>query len=216
MLDLPRSTVLNRRIPKQKFYENISVTPHIKRIFVEQINQIIWQNKIAPSTVNVAAGKVVTEIEVFCLKLNRRGLDVNALQLMDKEIPYHLLFLLEYERKVQARIGYKEENMSKAGTFKIEGYYCTDWLATAQLSLRLDGLNMDMMYESFVRQIAGDRLAADKDMSIQEAVARDVRRQKLLKEVTALELRVQRELQFSRQVELNGQLKKLKMELEEI
>lgn len=57
MLDLPRGTVFNRRIPKQKFYENLSVTAEIKRIFVEQIKVIYWRNKIAPSTVNIAPGK---------------------------------------------------------------------------------------------------------------------------------------------------------------
>ena len=37
MLDLPVSTEFNKRIPKQKFYENIAVTPAMKRAFVEQI-----------------------------------------------------------------------------------------------------------------------------------------------------------------------------------
>ena len=47
MLGLPKSTEFNRRIPKQKFYENLTVSPTLKRIFVEQIRVIWWRNKIA-------------------------------------------------------------------------------------------------------------------------------------------------------------------------
>ena len=100
MLELPASTVFNRRIPKQKFYDNLSITPQLKRIFVEQISQIIWQNKIAPVTVNIMEGTAVNEIEVLCIKLNQQGIDTKALSLIDKEIPYHILFLLEYDRKM--------------------------------------------------------------------------------------------------------------------
>ena len=47
MLGLPVSTEFNKRIPKQKFYENIAVTPAMKKAFVEQIKIIYWRNKIA-------------------------------------------------------------------------------------------------------------------------------------------------------------------------
>ena len=70
MLDLPVSTEFNKRIPKQKFYENIAVTPAMKKAFVEQIKIIYWRNKIAATTLNLAAGGQVTEIEVFEVRLS--------------------------------------------------------------------------------------------------------------------------------------------------
>ena len=39
MLGLPSATEYNKRIHKQKFYENLSVTPALKRIFTEQIQR---------------------------------------------------------------------------------------------------------------------------------------------------------------------------------
>ena len=65
MLGLPKSTEFNKRIPKQKFYDNLTVSPTLKRSFVDQIRIIYWANKIAPSIVNLAEGKNVTEIEVI-------------------------------------------------------------------------------------------------------------------------------------------------------
>lgn len=65
MFGLPTSTEFNKRIPKQKFYENIAVTHALKRFFVDQIKNIYWRNKIAASTLNLASGTDVTEIEVL-------------------------------------------------------------------------------------------------------------------------------------------------------
>lgn len=40
MLDLPKTTEFNRRISKQKFYENIEISLTVKNILVEQIKTI--------------------------------------------------------------------------------------------------------------------------------------------------------------------------------
>ena len=50
MLGLPKTTEFNKRIPKQKFYENLTVSPALKKVFVEQVKVIYWRNKIAAST----------------------------------------------------------------------------------------------------------------------------------------------------------------------
>lgn len=60
MLGLPKSTEFNKRLPKQKFYENLTITPALKKNFVDDIRMIYWCNKIAASTMNLAAGQTVT------------------------------------------------------------------------------------------------------------------------------------------------------------
>lgn len=75
MLGFPVSTEFNKRIPKQKFYENLDVSPALHRIFVDQIKLVYWRNKLAASTLNIAAGETVTEIEVFEVRLNDSQLD---------------------------------------------------------------------------------------------------------------------------------------------
>jgi len=211
MLDLPKSTVFGKRIPKQKFYDNLTVTAQIKRVFVEQINLITWQYKIAPSTINISEGESVKEIEVISIRLNQKELDKRVLPLIDKEIPYHILFLLEYGGEVQAWVGYKEQ--AKMSAFKPGTYYHTDWLTPDALNLRIDGLDLDKVYENLIRQIAGDRLTDSED-GIKEAVNRDERRQKLKKEIATIEKKIRNERQFNRQVELNGELKRLRSEME--
>lgn len=216
MLGLPGSTEFDRRIPKQKFYENLSVTPVLKRIFIDQIKVVYWRNKIAAATMNLAAGETVTEIEIFEVRLADPQLDVSVLKQIDKQIPYHIVFLLEYEGKYQAWTAYKESAASGNNAFKVGAYYHTDWLPEQELPLKVEGLNTDAVYENFVRQIAGDVLKADSTESLKESVERDARRKQLQKQITALQAKVRKERQLNKQVLLNAELKKLKKELEEL
>lgn len=217
MLGLPKTTEFNKRIPKQKFYENLSVTPAMKRVFVDQIRTIYWRNKVAATTINLAAGEAVTEIEVFEVKLNASPLDESVLRQMDKEIPYHIIFLLEYEGRYQAWTAYKEAAASGTNAFKVGTYYHTDWLPENELPLKLDGLNIDTVYENFVRQIAGDVLEPETtDESLAESVARTERRKALEMQIASLQAKVRKEKQLNKQVQLNAVLKKLRKELEEI
>ena len=216
MLGLPKSTEFNKRIPKQKFYENLSVTPALKRVFIDQIKVIYWRNKVAATTMNLAAGDIVTEVEVFEVKLATPQLDISVLRQIDKEIPYHIVFLLEYDGKYQAWTAYKEAAASGNNAFKVGTYYHTEWLPESEIPLKVDGLSIDKVYENFVRQIAGDALQGESAESLKESVERDARRQELQKQITALQAKVRTEKQLNKQVQLNADLKRMRKEREEL
>ena len=217
MLGLPKSTEFNKRIPKQKFYENMDISPALKKVFVEQVKIIYWKNKIAASTTNLAAGVDVTELEVFEIKLNSQVLDDGLLRQIDREIPYHILFLLEYQGKYQAWIGYKEAATSGNKAFKVNGYYHTDWLEEEELPLKLEGLTVDKVYENFVRQIAGDKLQTENaEESLKDSVARDEQCQALQKQIDTLKTKIRKEKQLNKQMQMNAELKKLRKELDKL
>ena len=216
MIGLPESTEFNRRIPKQKFYENLTVSPALKRIFIDQIKVIYWRNKIATTTMNLAAGELVTEIELFEIKLNEKKLDESVLRQIDKETPYHIIFLLEYEGKYQAWTAYKETAVSGNNVFKVGNYYHTEWLEESELPLKVDGLNVDKVYENFVRQIARDALYTERQESLKESVERDNQKMELQKQIAVLQQKVRKEKQLNKQVQLNAELKNLKKKLEEL
>ena len=216
MLGLPQSTEFNKRIRKQKFYEHITVSPALKKSFVDQIRMIYWRNKVAATTVNLAPGTIVDEVEVFEIKLNSASLDEAVLRQIDREISYHIIFLLEYEGKLQAWTAYKEKTPTANAVFKVGKYYHTEWMTEAELPIRIDGLNLDAVYENFVRQIAGDALKADSGESLKASVERDEKKKQLEKQIAALENKMRREKQLNRQMEMNAELKRLKREKEKL
>lgn len=215
MLGLPQSTEFNKRIPKQKFYEHITVSPALKKSFVDQIRMIYWRNKVAATTVNLAPGTIVDEVEVFEIRLNSASLDEAVLRQIDREISYHIIFLLEYEGKLQAWTAYKEKTPTANAAFKVGKYYHTEWMTEAELPIRIDGLNLDAVYENFVRQIAGDALKADSGESLKASVERDEKKKQLEKQIAVLENKMRREKQLNRQMEMNAELKRLKGKYED-
>ena len=275
MFGLPKTTDFNKKIPKQKFYEKLEITPALKRVFVELIKAVYWTNKIAASTTNLAVGKYVSEIEIFKVELSSDNLDLSALQLIDKAIPYHNVFILSYDGKCQALASYKtnsevkqkdpfrqatpatspaicggsssrcspkalavggaversetegaalQSNAVTEGGFKknkilsTKSFFRTPWLPESELTLPINGLDLDTVYENIVRFIAGDALISkeDKEESLQECIQRAELRQKLTKQIERLQSKIIKEKSFARQVELNTQLKALKRQLEEL
>lgn len=210
MLNLPNSTEFNKRIPKQKFYSNLSVTPTIKKAFTNQIKVIYWRNKIAPTTVNLAASDSVMEIEVFEIQLNTLVLDESALRQIDREIPYHILFLLEYSGQYRAVIGYKEASTSGKTSFKVDRYYSTDWMDESSLPVYMEGLSMDAVYENFVRQIAGEVLTNKNGTTLKESVEQEKQREQIKKQIAALETKIRKEKQPKKKFELVQELNELK------
>lgn len=215
MLGLPKTTEFNKRIPKQKFYENLEISPALKKVFVEQVKIIYWRNKIAASTTNLSTGKAVTELEIFEVRLNAPVLDDSLLMQIDREIPYHILFLLEYEGKYQAWLGYKEAALSGGNAFKVSRYYHTAWLAEDELPLKMEGLSVDAVYENFLRQIAGDDLTADSsEESLKESVVKDELRQQIKKKIATLQAKIRKEKQLNKQMAMNNEVKSLKKQME--
>ena len=202
MLGLPRTTQVNRRIAKEKLYQNATLTPQSRDMIKDQIDSVFWRNKLADSTMAISAGGTVAEIQIFEIQLRQRELDKRVLPAIAKAIPYKILFILVFGDEAQVWI-------EASGTF-----YNTDWQPLGGFMLRFDGLNLDAVYENLARQISGGRLGTDGD--IEEAVDRDKQRQRLERDIVALEKKLLREKQFNKQVELNGELKRLKKELEEL
>ena len=202
MLGLPRSTQVNRRVAKEKLYQNAALTPQTREMIKDQIESVFWRNKLADSTMAISSGEAVAEIQMFEIQLRQRELDKRVLPAIAKAIPYKILFILVFDDEAQAWI-------EASGTF-----YNTDWQSLDGFTLKFEGLNLDAVYESLARQISGGRLGTDGD--IEEAVDRDKQRQRLQRYIAALEKKLLREKQFNKQVEFNGELKRMRAELEEL
>lgn len=202
MFGLPHSTELNRRIAKEKLYQNTVLTPQARELIKEQIESIFWRNKLAASTMAITTGKTITEIQIFEIQLRQKELDKRVLSAIAKTIPYKILFTLVFGNETQLW-------MEVAGTF-----YNTGWQLLSSFTLKLDGLDLDTIYENLARQISGGRLGTENN--IKEAVNRDKERQKLEREIATLEKKIPRETQFNKQVEINDKLKQLKAELRKL
>ena len=214
MLGLPKSTEYNKRIPKTQFYRNLDLPNKVKQQFVDEIDTIIWQNKISPDTMAVPKGEEVTEIEVIEIRLHQRGVSDNILEIMDRGIPYHIVFALTFKEEVQVAIGYKEKSQKKDTKYRVERYYFSEWTSTNEFVLELKGLNLDRIYENLLRQFIPKERPQVRDLRQTIAIQKEIGKQAALCE--SIEKRVKNESQFNVQVELNRRLREEKAKLDEL
>ena len=124
------------------------------------------------------------------------------------------MFILEYENQFQAWIGYKEAAGSGTAAFKVNKYYHTEWMLEDELPIKLEGLNIQTVYENFVRQIAGEALQSSQTESLKESVERDEQAEGLRKQIDKLQTKIRQEKQLNRQMQMNAELKDLRKSLE--
>ena len=215
MLNLPKSTYFERKIPKEKFYKNLDIDTKLKQRFISSIDAIIWKNKLSKTTLNVADGTNVIEIDVLEVILKGNECDYKLLEFIDSNIPHHTVFVLRMQEKAQLVIKFKEAIKNREGKFKISATYKTEWSDINSLTLSVDGLNMDKIYENFIIQISNGKLDVTNSNDLKEAIAKAKGMDDLKAQIAALEVKIAKEKQFNVQVKLNAELKKLKLMLED-
>ncbi len=212
MITFPESTLVGKTVPKTAFYKNLEVNARMKQRFVDDVASVTWVAKIATSTLNVTDGKTVHEITVFRMVLKNDEVPSDVLMLIDKQMPRHTVFMLQYEDKCCLYINYKEWHDAEQRQFDIVKKYQSAWVKDADMVLTIDGRTMDAVFSSFVHQIAEGQLNANtKDLHT--AVMENKEREQLQKNINILEQQILKEKQPKKRFELHQKLVKLKAKL---
>ncbi len=199
MLGLPKSTEMNKQLPKKAIYAKFQMDPAAKSRIDADISKIYIVNEISPGRVNIPAGADVKSFFVLLVFLKNREFDEKTIGALSKLIPQNILFILEYEGSSRLAI-YHTKLMQ------------TPWRPTDALRVELQGVDLDQVWENIVIAVGGIQL--EDGRSLDEQITADETRQKLEREIAALEKKIRNEKQFNRQVEMNGELKKLRRELD--
>lgn len=216
MFNFPHSTIFDRKIPKVKFYEHLQANNKLEKMFIKEIEKIVWKYKLSPETVNITTGKNVREIEFLEVNLKQEKVSHKLIEQIDREIPYHIVFIIKYQNKYQLWISYKEQHKNNEDKFKVDTYFKTDWLNANDVDLKIEGLNLDQVYESFIQQIGKDNIIVDESEDLKKAVEQSKEKEKLKRQILSLEKKIGKQKQFKRQVSMMKELRQLKKRLNNI
>lgn len=209
----PNQTLVGRSVPKNKIYDHAKPSTALREKFVKQVDKIIWHYKLAPETIHLDGSAQVPEIQVFSLMLRTPEISDDVLRCIDQAIPYPILYYLTYENKVKSVIAYKHPYGSSSDTWVVDAYFKSSWQrADVERAPLPVALNLVGLYEQMVRHYLP--LPARPGESLKAQVARLEQIRCKQHEYQKLEARLQKEKQFNRKVELNGQLRRVKQELE--
>ena len=208
-MEFSPKTIVNVKVPKKSFYENLTVSAANKRIFIDQISAIWWRYKLTADTLGVAPSETIDEIEIFEIELTAKNFDSSILRLIDRGIPYHTLFILTYEGESQLWIAYKEKISSES--LSVGNYYHTAFAPIDSLNLSADGLSLDDVYVALFYQVSG--IQKDFSKPLKDVIMEHEQRLKLEREIERLEKQLKRETQPKKKFELHQKINRMKGEL---
>ena len=215
LFDYPKKAAFGRVLPKNKIYEHGSVSSAVRQLFVRQVEQIVWQHKLAPETVNLKASKAVPEIQIFSITLKGDELKPEVLRCIDLAIPFPIIFELRFDGKVKPVAAFKRPSEADASKWVISEYFDGDWAPgdTPRKPLPMV-FDLETLYGHLLVPLMPYPARPGEDL--QKRVDRMERICLKQRELERCEVRLRKEKQFNRKVEINAELRDLKQELERL
>ena len=211
----PEAAKFGRAVPKNKIYEHGSPSAAVRQLFVRQVEQIVWQHKLAPETVNLKASKAVPEIQVFSVALKDGELKPEVLRCIDLAIPFPILFELRFDGKVKPIAAFKRPNEADASKWVTSEYFDGDWTASDTPRKPLPMLfDLEALYGHLLMPLMP--YPSRPGENLQKRVERMERIRLKHRELERCEARLRKEKQFNRKVAVNAELRYLKHELESL
>ena len=98
-LNFPASTIVGKNVPKNAFYKRAKLqrSTALKAYLTDTFDSIHWLYKLHPSTLNIADGQQVHEIDVFYYKMSTTHIDERLLSELDMLLPRHTLYIMDRE-----------------------------------------------------------------------------------------------------------------------
>jgi len=213
LFDYPKSAAFGRVLPKNKIYEHASPTTAVKNLFVRQVEQITWQFKLAPETVNLKGTQSVPEIQIFSITLKTGELKYDVLQCIDRAIPYPILFEQRYEGKIRAAAAFKRPSDADRSKWVVSDYFESAWLPSEAARTALPVvLDLEALYARLLAPLMPFPTCLGEDL--QGCVERMEKIRARQRELDKCEARLHKEKQFNRKVAINAELRALKQEIE--
>ena len=200
MIGLPKATEINRPLPKKAIFDKFKPPPADKQRFDAEIRRLAIVHEVSPTTTNIAAGESVGVFYVVLVSLKSAECDKRNLLLLAKLIDQKMLFVLEHEGKARLAVCRAGKVIQSA------------WQSLDEWAIRLTGLNLEAVWENIIAQISGVEIAEGK--TLDEQLADDEERGKLLKKIDRLEKQARSEKQPRRKWELAEEVGRLRKELE--
>jgi hypothetical protein len=218
LFDYPTKARFGRKIPKSKLYENASVNTKLKDKFINQIDKIIWQYKLAPNTLNLDATDKVPEIQIFDIFLKTKEVDQALLEVIDKAIPLPIIFQIHKGNKVKIKAAYKRPSESANNKWVIEAYFESEWLDKYSTKQPMpQALDLGKLYEQILKSLMPVEVISSKtSQTLDQQVDKINKINSLKKEMDKLDSKYKKEKQRNRQFEINKQIKLKQKELDSL
>lgn len=203
MFDLPKASEIRKPLHKKLIYERYAteLSGNKRDKFDADISRMIITNEISEASVNIKATEDISAIFVIQIELKSREYDDKNIIMISKLFGQKLLIVLHYENKYQFAI--YETRLLKSG-----------WKNEEEISLKLNGLDLESVWNNFVIQVSGIDVQAGNTLT--EQINVEAEKEKLRKQIADLELRARKEVQSKKKFEMVQRIQQYKERLKGI
>ena len=201
-LNLPNDCLVNKFIPKNTFSNKATLTSRIKDDFTQSIQKITRKYKLSPETLSIPASWTVEEIQIFEIELKEKSIPQNVLRVIDKLIPYPILYVFSYDDNFAYGITMKDDPN--------KSYYLSEW--NEKIDFNFHAINLERVYENIIKKFIR-QVVSTENMNFAKVVVTDKKITTLSSEIQALKNKIQVEKQFKKKLELNQILQSRSQEL---
>lgn len=213
LFEYPASAAFGRVLPKSKIYEHAEPSSAVKESFIRQVEKIVWQYKLSPETVNLKDTEAVPEIQIFSIILKSGELSNEVLRCIDKAIPLPIIFELLYEGKCKVIAAYKRPADNDVKKWVISEYFSALWQPSTTRRKPLPMVfNLEALYSQLLASVFP--YSSRPDETLKAYVERLELARSKQKEIEKCQVKLRKEKQFNRKVDLNSQLRNLMREME--
>lgn len=215
MFVYPDKARVDRKLPKSVIYKNAHPSAAVKDLFVKQVEEIKWRYKLAPDTINIPPRAGYSEIQVFDIALKTEKFAWKVLETIDKAIPYPIFYRLHNNGRSNSVAAYKRPGLSDTGRWVSGTYFETGWTEAPRPENKLPvALDMQSLYEEMLVSYIG--IVRRHEETIAEVVDRHLSIQKTAREIDTTKMKMGKEKQFNRKVELNASVRELQFQYDSL
>lgn len=196
MFQLPPATAINKPLYKKAVFEKFNLKAAERDRFDADISRMALVARVSTATVPaLTKGKEIEGFYVLQVALKRKDYDNKNILMLQKLIQQKMVFALQYEDLTRFCIFHTRLQQSA-------------WMPTDEVTITLDGLTFDDVWNNIVATIGG--LDSQAEETIEEQIIQREQREKLLRQIESLEKQCRTEKQTRKKYELHQQIIKLK------
>lgn len=228
-LSLPERSYLGKRVYKRFFHEHAKLGATDRKAFSEDIDTIIWQYTLKPSTVPILSyqdGSIeYLEVAVIQINLKTQRRTARIIEIVHRIIPYPIVLVFVFDSLILVSLANKRLSRAEHDAIVAEDFTDTGWIDLSDTTSveeqflesvtfrRLPATDFFVYYTAlFDRVVAlnaaqiSDRFVVDAMDSKKEHLKRY---NELGRQIIELRTAIRKESAFNRKVELNSKIKEL-------
>ena len=195
MLGFPKKSEIRKPLHKKAIFERLNLNKVQQERVDADISRLYFVNEISPFSVGIAEGETVKMFHVILVSLKRKNYDERTITTLFKLIDNNMILILEYEN--EHRVAIYHSTLLQ-----------TEWKPADSLNYDLQGLDLDSVWNNLIIQIGNIQM--EEENTLEEQIAVDEKRAKLLKEIERLDALARKEKQPKKKFELVQEINLLK------